>query len=536
MFKIWKGKRPSRLRMSEWELIDRESIEKRKTEIEKRSAWRDLDRPPKERLPKEVRIRVPRISAPRDRALLRFIEIGILALIVWVPLPKGSVHQWSILIMQLVVFAMAGAYVLVEEKPLDNEYLGLVLRWPRYLFCAVFALIVLQIVPLPNFLVKILSPQSYAFRQMYVPEFSRVHFMSISLMPGHTQREGLELLTYFLLGFLIIKTAVRRRQIMRIFYFLVGMGVFQAFYGLFELYNPAPRVLFYKKVHYLDCVTGTFVNRNHLSGYLEMAIPLAIGLILARTDFFSLAGVRWRKRLLLLSEKGAYKNILLALGIILMALAVVFSRSRSGVFLLVFTFLLVAGMSALYYGSVKRELKWIKDFFKVVFLIILVIAVYIGIDAMIERFAMDKILEDVRPVVWSNTTGIIGDFPVLGSGLGTFQALYPAYEESSTPPLFEHAHNDYLEYMAELGGLGFLLLLGGVLSMLVFSFLVWKVRQHPGVRGLALGGMVAVVVMLLHSITDFNLHIPANMMLFAVVVSLTIATAFYKRNTAGGQP
>ena len=66
--------------------------------------------------------------------------------------------------------------------------------------------------------------------------------------------------------------------------------------------------------------------------------------------------------------------------------------------------------------------------------------------------------------------------------------------------------------------------------MLVFSFLMWKVRRHPDVRGLALGGMVAVVAMLLHSITDFNLHIPANMMLFAVVLSLTIATAFYRRS------
>ena len=522
MFRIWKSKRPSRLRMSEWELIDRESIESRKTEIEKRRAWREMERPPKERK--------PRITTSRDRALLKFIEIGILGLIVWVPLPKGSVPEWSILVMQIVVFAMMGAYVLLEDKPRENELLSTVLRWPRYLFYAVFALILFQIVPLPNFLVKILSPQSYDFRQMYVPEFSKVHFMTVSLMPGHTLREGLELVTYFLLGFLVIKTVTRRRQFMRIFAFLVGMGVFQAFYGLFELYNPAPRVLFYKKVHYLDCVTGTFVNRNHFSGYLEMIIPLALGLILARTDLFSLSGKKWRDKILRISEKGVYKNLLLALAVILMALAVILSRSRSGVFLLVFTFILVFGMTVLYFGRVRQQQKWIKNFLKVTFAIIVLMALYIGIDATIERFAMDKILEDVRPVVWSNTTGIIGDFPVFGSGLGTFQSLYPAYEESSTPPLFEHAHNDYLEYLAELGGLGFLLLLGGVLTMLVFSFLMWRVRRHPEVKGLVLGGMVAVVAMLVHSVTDFNLHIPANMMLFAVVLSLTIATAFYRRN------
>jgi O-antigen ligase len=421
------------------------------------------------------------------------------------------------------------AYVLMGQKPRKNELLDTVLRWPRYLFFAVFAVILFQIIPFPNFLVRLFSPQSYAFREMFAPDFSGIKFMTISLMPGHTMREGLELLSYFLFGFLVIKTVTKRNQIIKIFYVLVGMGVFQAFYGLFELYNPSPRVLFYKKLHYLDCVTGTFVSRNHFSGYLEMVIPLALGLILARTDLFSLSKLKWKDKILKLSEKGVYKNLLFALGIILMALAVILSKSRSGVSIVVLTFILVFGMTVLYFGRVRQQ-QWIMSFLKVLFLIIVIVAFYIGIDATIERFAMDQILEDVRPVVWSNTTGIIGDFPVFGSGLGTFEALYPAYEASSTPPLFEHAHNDYLEYLAELGGLGFMLLLGGILTMLVFSFLMWRVRRHPEVKGLVLGGMVAVVAMLVHSITDFNLHIPANMMLFTLVLSLTIVTAFYRRN------
>ena len=522
MFRIRTGKKPSRLRMSEWALIDRESIEKRKTEIEKRRALKTVERPPKEKK--------PRVVGRRDLVCRRIIEFGILGLIVWVPLPKASVHQWSILVMQIVVFTMVGAYLLMEQKPHNNELLDTVLRWPRYLFYAVFAVILVQIVPLPNFLTKLLSPRSFAFREMYTPEFSRTKFMTISLMPGHTLQQGLELVAYFLLGFIVVKTVTHRHQIMRIIYVLVGMGIFQAFYGLFELYNPSPRVLFYEKVHYLDCVTGTFVNRNHFSGYLEMAIPLALGLILARTDLFSLRGMKFKDKILRISEKGVYKNLVLALGVVLMALAVLLSKSRSGVFLLVFTFILVFGMVVLYYGRVQHQQKWIKSFLKTTFAIIVIIALYIGIDATIERFAMDNILADVRPVVWSNTTGIIGDFPVFGSGLGTFQALYPAYEESSTPPLFEHAHNDYLEYLAELGGLGFLLMLGGILAMLVFSFLMWRVRRHSEVKGVVLGGMVAVVAMLLHSITDFNLHIPANMMLFALVLPLTIVMAFYRRS------
>jgi chromate transport protein ChrA len=81
-----------------------------------------------------------------------------------------------------------------------------------------------------------------------------------------------------------------------------------------------------------------------------------------------------------------------------------------------------------------------------------------------------------------------------------------------------------------LGVFGFVFLLGGILFMLINSFLIWRVRRHPIVKGLSLGGIIAIVCILIHSITDFNLQIPANMMLFSVVLSLAIVTAFYKKN------
>jgi O-antigen ligase len=522
IFKIKKKEKRTRLGWLDWDQIDRESIESRKTEIEKRGALKTHERQSIKKKPNPF--------SRKDRACQKIIEYGILGLIVWIPLPKASVPGWSVLVMQVSVFVMMGAYILMEKRPRNHEVLDDLLKGPRYLFYALFGLIVLQILPFPNSLVKILSPHSYSFRQMYSPGFADIKFMSISLMPGQTIKEGLELLTYFLMGFLILKTVTRRYQFMRIFYFVVGMGVFQAFYGFFELYSPDPRLLFYKKIYYTDCVTGTFVNRNHFSGYLEMVIPLALGMILARTDLYSTAGLKWRQKLVAISEKGVYKSVLLALGIISMALAVIFSKSRSGAFLVVFTFILVFETVVLFFGRLRHQQKWIKNFLTATFLIITLIALYTGIDATVERFSMDKILKDVRPQVWSNTGGIIGDFALFGSGLGTFEALYPAYEETSTPPLFEHAHNDYLEYLAELGILGFLLLLGGIVILIVFCFMAWRLRQDSGVMGLVLGGMVAVVVLLLHSITDFNLHIPANMMLFAVVLGLTLTTAFFRRD------
>lgn len=466
----------------------------------------------------------------REKVYGKIIDYGIPAVIIFSPLPAASVYEWSILVIQVLVLVMLAVFILMREKPQGNELLSLSLKWPRYLFSGLFVFILVQLIPLPRFLIKLISPNTYSFHNLFNPDFAQLKFMSLSLIPSHTFRQGLELLTYFLLGYLIVKTVTRRKQIMRIVYVLVVMGFFEAFYGMYEMYNKNPRLLFLKKVHYLDVVTGTFVNRNHLSGYLEMIIPLAVGLIIARIGLFSLAGLKWREKILRLSEKRLSANLLLTAGIIVMAVAVIFSQSRSGIFLLVFTFFLFFELTVLYFGRMRERQKWIKDFLKVSFLVITIIALLIGMESVIERFALDDLLHEGRPVVWGNAVSIIGDYPLFGTGLGTFASIYPAYDESGGSRRYSHAHNDYLEYLSEIGIIGLIMFLGGIIFLIANSFLIWRLRRHPEVKGLALGGIVGLMAILIHSITDFNLHIPANMTLFTVVLSLTVVIAFYKRS------
>ena len=471
-----------------------------------------------------------KIPSKQDNLCKKIIEYGILGLLVFSPLPAASVHEWSILLLQLTVLVMMAAYILIREKPQNNKLLFHSLKWPRYLFFGFFAFLLIQVLPLPKFLVGLLSPGTYSFHKLFSTNLSSIRFMSISLIPSHTLREGLELLSYFLLGFLIIKTVTRHKQIKRIFFTLVAVGVFEALYGFYELFNKNPRILFYKKIYGLDSVTGTFVNRNHFSGYLEMIIPLSIGLVLAHIDFFSLADLKWREKILSLSKKRFYTSLLISFGIIIMSLAIIFSKSRSGVFLLVFTFILFSGSNVVHLGRGKHHRKRAKTFFKVLFLIVILFSLYTGIDAVVERFALDKVLHENRSLYWSNTTQIVAHYPFFGSGLGTFASVYPAYEKVLTSSHLSHAHNDFLEYLSELGATGLLLLLGGVFFILINSVLIWRMRRRPEVRGLALGGIIAVICILIHSITDFNLHIPANMLLFTVVLATTIVTAFYKRS------
>jgi len=337
----------------------------------------------------------------------KIIEYGILGLIIFSPLPAASVYEWSILVIQLTVLVMIVAYFFMKKKPETSESLTQVLRWTRYLFVGLFFFIFIQIIPMPKFFVKILAPKTYSFQELFSADFSKIEFMSLSLIPSHTVREGLELVTYFLLGFLIVKTVTSRRQIRKIFSLLIIMGVFEAFYGLFELYNKNPRILFYKKIYNLDSVTGTFVNRNHLSGYLEMIFPLAIGLIIARGNLFSLAGMKWREKVNRLAGKGVSTNLIIIIGIIFMALGIIFSKSRAGIFLLVFTFILFFEFTILFFRKERHQKKWIKNFLKVNFIIITIVSLFIGIGTVRERFTMDSLLQQERPLYWRNVVTII---------------------------------------------------------------------------------------------------------------------------------
>jgi O-antigen ligase len=278
-------------------------------------------------------------------------------------------------------------------------------------------------------------------------------------------------------------------------------------------------------------VTGTFVNRSHLSGYLEMIVPLAVGLLIARMNLFSFGAKGLKEKFVLMMSQGAAGNALIAAGAVVMSLGIVFSNSRSGLVVLVFSFFLFTGLSVLAFGRVGYRELWTRNVIRVTVAVILVMALSIGIGSTIQRFGLDNLLHEDRPLYWANAAGIVGHFPLFGTGLGTFASAYPAFETQGGPEmLLTHAHNDYLEYLSELGIAGSLLFFGLIFYLAIRAFLAWKSRRNPEVKGLALGGLVSVFGMGVHAVTDFNLHVPANMLLFAVVLSLTFVASFHRKS------
>lgn len=459
------------------------------------------------------------------------LEYGLLALLLWSPLPAASVEEWSVFVVELVVAVLAAAYVLDPGKPALNRHLPPVLKTLRPIVAAFFGFLALQVVPLPAVLVRLVSPATYEFHRLYSPAFPRLKFMSLSIAPGATAREALFLASLFLLGFLVLRTVVRGRRIRALIAVLVASGVFQALYGLFELTRSEPRLLFYEKVFSLESATGTFVNRNHFSGYLEMIVPLALGLAAARMNLLTFGVKGFREKLLLWTSKGVLPSVLLLAAVVVMSIGVVLSSSRSGVVVLAFIVFLFLGLSVYSYSRTGFRQPWLGKAVRATFLAVVVLAVVVGIGTTLRRFTLDGLAREDRPRYWADTLEIIGDFPVFGTGLGTFASAYGAYEKDSASELrVNHAHNDYLEAAAELGLAGAGILLAGILYMAVGAFRVWRDRRNAQARGLALGGLVSLAGAGLHAVTDFNLRVPANAVLFAVVLSLTLVMAHYRKS------
>jgi O-antigen ligase len=147
-------------------------------------------------------------------------------------------------------------------------------------------------------------------------------------------------------------------------------------------------------------------------------------------------------------------------------------------------------------------------------------------DRLEERFA--DLDEDhiSRQAVWEDSLGIMGDYPIFGTGLGTFENAYLRYQTTMPVSLFDHAHNDYVELITDTGAVGFLIVIGMALLFFRMNFKRWKHKHGMYGKCIGAGGMSSLIAIATHSFTDFNLHIPANALLLAVIAGLTWAALF----------
>ena len=127
-----------------------------------------------------------------------------------------------------------------------------------------------------------------------------------------------------------------------------------------------------------------------------------------------------------------------------------------------------------------------------------------------------------RMIVWGGVMKMIGEYPMLGIGPGTFTFIFTQYQPPGLKSHYTMVHNDYLHFTSEVG----LPLIAIVVWMIIALYKKgFRKLKNPSrlVRGITLGSMSGITAILVHSISDFNLHIPANAMLFTVLAALVVA-------------
>jgi O-antigen ligase len=117
------------------------------------------------------------------------------------------------------------------------------------------------------------------------------------------------------------------------------------------------------------------------------------------------------------------------------------------------------------------------------------------------------------------------DFTRFGSGFNTFEEVYPMYKTLPVQAVFQYAHNDYLQLLAEGGIVPFGLAMWFLIAWYRKVGVRWMERHDPFAVYMTLGGMTAVFAILIHSLTDFNLHIPANALTMVTVFGMTFNAA-----------
>ncbi|CAK8722693.1 hypothetical protein KKHLCK_11960 [Candidatus Electrothrix laxa] len=393
-------------------------------------------------------------------------EILLFLLLLFGPLAHGLVETWSITTAHLTVISLISIAVLTRIYKGELRFY----RTPTD-------------IPIFFFVLSVLI--SY----------------SISVYPYVSRIIIYKGLTAIALFFYIINTQRSHQKVDRLLWVLVILGAIYAVMGLTLINGDILGFKIFSQKRYN--ISLFYVNHNHFAGYLELVFCLALGLATAN---------RGGKRILLFGIT------------ILIAAALLFTLSRGGI-------IGMAGGLAFFVitlAFMQRQKKGYLIFLSAIFLGLIIIT-WFGLNPVLERLST---LEDIsaagetRMQVWRDTLGMIYDRPLFGWGPGTFSVAFPAYQtEVFNQKIVNYTHNDYLELAADTGILGLTAFLSGILSLYFFCLKKLTTAHKTYWRKIGIGALAACFSILIHSVTDCNLQVFANLILFATAAGIAVVAA-----------
>ena len=391
---------------------------------------------------------------------------GVFGLLLFAPLAFGAVEPWSIFILE------AGAALLL-------------LLW-TYRQAASGEL-------------------SVAGSPLFAPALVFAVLIGVQLATGRTVYRyetfstGLLYCAYGMLCFLVVQVLRRTSQVQTLTVAFSVYGFLVAAFALLQSLSATSRLYWLRTPRMGGWIYGPYVNHNHYAGLMEMLVPIPLVFSLTR-------GARGPRK------------IMAGMAAALMAGTIFLSGSRGGMLAFVVEMGLLAVVVVWGQKSRKTTLAL------ATFLVIGVgLVLWLGGSELAKRLATihadtkTELSGGTRLDIDRDALHMFARKRVLGWGLGTFPDVYPQFRSFHTNFFINEAHNDYLQLLVEMGGLG------GV-AMLWF---LWAVYRN-GIRKLknwtedtngavALAALLGVTGILVHSLVDFNLQIPANAALFYVL-------------------
>lgn len=400
---------------------------------------------------------------------MRFLRIGICLLLAFAVLAFGAVEEWSQAVLEtgacllLVLWAVACYRRETEQIAISPLLPPLIL----------LALIILA------------------------------QIVCHTTASRYSSRVELQLVATYGIVLLLMSQAFQRNNHWRgLLWFLMSLSFFVSVFGILQYLTYNGKLYWFRTLRYGGYPFGPYVNRNHFAGFAELLVPVALVPLM-------LGKVR-RERL-----------FLVVLFAIVPIIALVLSASRGGIVSL------AAELAILFLLLLVRRVRGRYALAGGMIVLCAAGAVsWIGVERVLERFSGGHSLDIAsgkRASMREDTWRIFLDHPLIGTGMGTLQQVFPPYETLYDSKVVNHAHNDYLEVLAESG------VLGGLCCAWFLGILLLESLKGLADLGssfgaaLNLSGLVGCSGLLVHSLVDFNLRIPANALLFLVAAQLATA-------------
>jgi len=439
----------------------------------------------------------------------------LLTLLLWAPIPLGSNRVWAWSLLEVATFALVAAWLLLwalGRAPVPDS---LAKAWPAFVLLGLWLLHnALHILPMPPSWVAALSPEAARMQSLTDAIGVVRETMTLSVDPHASKLAFLKSLAYTGIFFLVLALTSNRSRVMTLARVLVYAAVLHAIYAVLMHLEEAQHELFGTMFYHRDSASGTYPNRNHFAGYLEMMLAVGIGLLIAGLSDRS--ADTWKRFFSHLIEWILSPKMILRLSLCILVIALTTTHSRMGNTGF-FSSLLIAGVIgiALSRHATRNTVVLLVS---LIAIDLFIVGSWFGVEKLAKRLEETTMAEyQVREEPSAYTIPLIKDYPVFGSGPGSFYITFPKYRPETIANFYDYAHNDYAQIAAESGLLGLGLLGSLVVLTLGVALRAQWIRRDPLMRGMSFACIMGVTAILIHSWVDFNLQIPANAVFFTVL-------------------